>query len=79
MKNTDSKNLIAVEALYQMLRAGCLQRRILLGRGEFLAGFFQVTVTIDGMLALALAGHSFDIEGMDTPQSNGRAPIPRRR
>lgn len=79
MTNNDCKNLLAVEALYQLVREAVLERRIILTRKAFLAIHYPVTVTVDGLLALALAGQPLRIDLKGPPPSNGRPARPRGR
>lgn len=79
MANNDCKNLLAVEALYQLVREAVLERRIILTRKAFLASLYPVTVTVDGLLALALAGEEVRIDLQGPSPSNGRPARPRGR
>jgi hypothetical protein len=74
MENRDCRNLVAVEALYQLVREAALKRRIILTRKAFLLSHYPVTVTVDGLLALVLAGQRFRIDLQGPPPSNGNGP-----
>jgi hypothetical protein len=63
----DARDLLAMEAIYQMMRVQCLRNRVLLSREQFLSCTFPVSTTCDGILALIKAGAPCQVLGIDAP------------
>lgn len=69
----DSKDLVTVEALYQIVARLALERHVLITREQFCRQTFSVVTTVDGLLAIVKKGLPLNLLMAEPRHSNGRA------
>jgi len=74
----DSRDLLAMEALYQIVNQLILPRGFLLSREQFYRQTFTVVTTCDGLLAITKRGLPLALLMAEPARSDGSAMPPRR-
>ena len=70
----DAKDLLAMEALYQIIAAKALELRVFLSREQFLRMPYTVSTTCDGLLAIVKRGLPLNLIMQAPSRPNGIAP-----
>ena len=67
------KDLLTMEALYQIVARLALEHHVLITREQFCRQTFSVVTTVDGLLAIVKRGLQLNLLMTAPPHSNGRA------